>query len=331
MSLRIIEVACQNGHADTLEAAAENVGAVDIRLVERSDGTETIRVLVESANSQKMLDALQRSLIGSEDWRINIIPVEATLPKPEAKEGISDGLPGSGATREEIYTRVAAGARLDSNFLLLVILSTAVAAIGLLADELAVIIGAMVIAPLLGPNLAFALGAALGDKRLMGRALGCNLVGLALVLAICVIAGFFLSDPTASKELMGRTHVGLDGVVLAFASGVAAVLSLTAGVSATLVGVMVAVALLPPTATIGIMAGAGHFKLAFGAAMLLAVNVVCVNLSAQLVFLWKGVRPNNWYERKNAQQYSLLNALMWIVLLAALIAVIVAQALGKLT
>jgi len=94
-----------------------------------------------------------------------------------------------------------------------------------------------------------------------------------------------------SVELLARTSVGLDGVLLALASGLAAALSLTTGLSSVLVGVMVAVALLPPTATAGIMLGAGNFELATGALLLLAVNVVCVNIAAKLVFLFRGVRP----------------------------------------
>ena len=87
----------------------------------------------------------------------------------------------------------------------------------------------------------------------------------------------------ASTEILARTDVGLAGVALALVSGAAAVLSLTTGLSSTLVGVMVAVALLPPTATMGMLVGAGHMKLAGGAALLLAVNVVCVIISAKLM------------------------------------------------
>jgi hypothetical protein len=87
-------------------------------------------------------------------------------------------------------------------------------------------------------------------------------------------------DPTASAGLAPRTEVGLASIALALASGGAAVLSLTGNVPIALVGVMVAVALLPPTATLGLMVGDGHWGPAAGAALRLAVNVVCVNLAA---------------------------------------------------
>ena len=122
---------------------------------------------------------------------------------------------------------------------------------------------------------------------------------------------------------MARTDVGLDGVVLALASGAAAVLSLTSGLPSVLVGVMVAVALLPPAATMGLMLGQGHFDLMNGAGLLLAVNIVCVNLSAKLVMLVKGVRPRTWLEKRKARQSLATYIVFWVISLAILITVII--------
>jgi uncharacterized membrane protein len=121
---------------------------------------------------------------------------------------------------------------------------------------------------------------------------------------------------------MARTDVGLDSVALALASGAAAVLSLTTGLSSVLVGVMVAVALLPPTATLGLMLGAGQYHHALGAGLLLAVNIVCVNLAAKVVFLAKGIHPRTWWERKRAKRAMLLYVIIWVLSLAILIAMI---------
>ena len=78
-------------------------------------------------------------------------------------------------------------------------------------------------------------------------------------------------------------------------------------------------ALLPPTATIGIMLGGGHLSQAFGAALLLAVNIVCVNLAAKVVFLLKGVRPRTWLEKRRASQSMKLYIGFWAVSLIILI------------
>jgi uncharacterized membrane protein len=89
-----------------------------------------------------------------------------------------------------------------------------------------------------------------------------------------------------------------------------------------LVGVMVAVALLPPAVTLGYMLGTAQFQLAAGAAALLAANIVCINLSAQLVFLYKGIKPRTWIELRAAKQSTNISLAIACSLLAVLIALI---------
>lgn len=152
-------------------------------------------------------------------------------------------------------------------------LSTVVAAIGLIENNVAVVIGAMVIAPLLGPNLALSLGISLGDLALMKKAVFTSAAGVSLAFALSALMGLVLPLEEYSDELMARTDVGVSSAILALASGAAAALSLTTGLSSVLVGVMVAVALLPPAATLGIMVGQGERDLALGAGLLLMVNI----------------------------------------------------------
>lgn len=85
-----------------------------------------------------------------------------------------------------------------------------------------------------------------------------------------------------------------------------------------LVGVMVAVALLPPTAVIGMMIGQGEWQLAYGAALLLAINIVSVNLAAKLVLLFKGVKPRTWFEQQQAKQSTRSYIVIWVLSLVLL-------------
>lgn len=195
-------------------------------------------------------------------------------------------------------------------------------AIGLLNDNIAVVIGAMVIAPLLGPNLALTLGAALGDKKLMTKALKTNAAGLGLTVFLSIIVGVLFSNGNTSYELISRSTVGFDALLLAFASGAAAVLSLTTGLSTALVGVMVAVALMPPAVAMGVFIGDGTLRLAYGAGLLLASNIVCVSLAAQIVFLVKGVKPRTWYMQRKSKQSVKLTIGFWIVMLMTLMILI---------
>ncbi|NJO17126.1 MAG: DUF389 domain-containing protein [Thioploca sp.] len=85
---------------------------------------------------------------------------------------------------------------------------------------------------------------------------------------------------------------------------------------------MVAVALLPPTATLGLMIGSGEWQLAIGAGLLLAVNIVCVNLAAKIVFFLKGVKPRTWLDREKAEQSTTVFIIIWLISLAILVAII---------
>lgn len=321
--MRIIEVITDHGHVDTLRGIAAQQELVDIWVGHNDeDGRCSTRLLVRPEKQQVVMDALQSLLATSEDTRILVLPVEATLPRLEQDEIEEENLNSVTRSREELYQKIVSGAKLDSNFMYMVVMSTIVAAIGLLEDNVAVVIGAMVIAPLLGPNMALAFATTLGEGKMLWSALKSNFAGLFTALIISIAIGFIWPLNFDSHELMIRTSVGMDGVVLALVSGAAAVLSLTAGWANSLVGVMVAVAILPPTAAVGLMLGSGNYQHALGAALLLAVNIVCVNLASNLTFLFKGIKPRTWYEKKKAKQSLIIFVLFWLVALAILVVVV---------
>lgn len=326
MTLRQIEILADASAADTVRAVAETVEAVDFWAgAEDESGRRPARMLVHTARAQAAIDALQSTLGGQADWRITILRIEATLPPTDPPEDVRDA--DRLAIREEVFAEVDRGARLNRPYMLFVALSTVVAGLGLARDNVAVVIGAMVIAPLLGPNIGFALGATLGDWRLMGRALAAGVSGIALALGATAFVGYAVSFNLDTNELLARTQVGVGAAVLALASGAAAALAVTTRSSSSLVGVMVAAALLPPTCAIGLFLGAGRLGEAAGAAMLLAVNVAALNLAALAVFLWQGVRPRTWLERRSAFQSRRLALLVWSALLAGLLALILAKPL----
>ena len=287
-----------------------------------------ISVFIREGVEQVLMDNVQSALEGSNGWRISILPIEATAPKleepTEGKQAKSQQ-----ATREEIYSDVATGARLDRNFIVMVILSTIVATIGLNSDGVAAVIGAMVIAPLLGPVLGFSMGAALGDDNLLKKSTLTLAAGIGVALALSLALSFVLPINLESRELMTRAEVRLDGLALAMAAGGAAALSLTSSQASALVGVMVAAALLPPGAAVGLFAGAGEWPLALRACLLLALNVAALILSALIVFRLRRIRPRSWIEQKNANRAVLLNALLSGFVLVASVALILYLDLGN--
>ncbi len=326
--MKLVEIIADEGSADTIQAISVNCKAYDFRPGQvGADGLQAMRLLVANDQVQKVLDASQNVLGAQPSARVLVIPVEATLPLPTEEESRKEN--SAAAIREALYSEVAKNAQLNLNFVVLVVLSTIVAAIGLIESNVAVIIGAMVIAPLLGPNLALGLGTALGDLNLMRRALLVTTVGVGMAIALSVAIGLIWPFPLTSPELLARTDAGLDSVALALASGAAAALSVTSGLSSVLVGVMVAVALLPPAAALGLMLGHGQVELAVGATLLLAINLVCVNLASKLVFLVKGIRPRTWWEKEKAKRAMAAYLIVWVLTLAILLFALYVRGLDR--
>ena len=315
--MKYVEVVANAGFVDTVSAIAEQAEAKDFRTgMIGEDGLQQMRLLVTDDKLQYTLDQLQRALEAQPNEKIVVLPIQVSLPKAQNKQRRDEDL--ATATRESLYAEVEKNAHLDLSYVVLVVLSTIVAAVGLIEDNVAVIIGAMVIAPLLGPNLALGLGTALGDVSLMAESVLTTLVGLAIAILMSLAIGILWPVNEFSPELIARTEVGLDAIALALASGAAAALSLTSGLSSVLVGVMVAVALLPPAATLGIMLGYGNVNLAYGAGLLLVINIVCVNLASNVVFFLKGINPRTWAKKNDARRRRIVYVTMWVIILLLL-------------
>jgi uncharacterized hydrophobic protein (TIGR00341 family) len=295
-----------------------------------SDKAALVRVLVSADETEALLDLLDRHFSLAEGYRVVLLPVEATLPRAEPKEeaNAEEAHPArqppriGRVSREELYAKISEGAELTPVFVIMVVFAATVAAAGLLRNNVAVIIGAMVMAPLLGPNVALCLATTLGDAPLIRRSIQTNVVGLGLALVFAAVLGFIFPVDQQVPEIALRTQVSLTDVILALVSGSAGALSFTTAASSALVGVMVAVALLPPAVTAGLLFGAGHWESALRAAEILATNIVCVNLAGVATFLLQGVRPNTWWEAERARNATRAAIAVWLVLLAVLVAMI---------
>jgi len=328
VALRFIEISVP---ADLAQAVRDIVNEVDIGgpwHETLDDGRSLVRLLLEADQTGPIVDQFEKRFGSEPHFKLVILPVDAALPRQQKpEETIKAEQPvkaASALSRQELLEEVHDMSTLSRVFLATVVLSTIVAAVGLLQDSVAVIIGAMVIAPLLGPNVAMAFGTTLGDPPLIRQAFMSTLAGFLIALIIAIGLGLTLNiDPTSINEILNRTHVTLYDIVLALAAGAAGVLVLTSGTSTALVGVMVAVALLPPTVVLGLMIGSGEWALASGAALLLATNVICVNLAGVVTFLFQGVRPLTWWESDRARKSSRIAVTIWMILLAILVVVIV--------
>ena len=288
-----------------------------------------ISVLIDSGRSEGLMDHLEKSFGNLPGFRLVLIPVEAAIPRfesvTEAVTEPTDQKRTIGSTRisrEELYADIVDSTRLTHVYMAMVALSTLVAAIGLTTDNIAVIIGAMVIAPFLGPNVALALSTCLADYKLGKNGLKTLLAGVATAFALSMAIGFLFDVDPSSGEVASRTRASMSDIVLAMASGAAGVLAFTTGVSATLIGVMVAVALLPPLTVSGLLLGGGHYHHSFFAFLLFMTNIICINLSGIITFLLRGISPRTWWEAEKAKKSKRKALITWSVTLCLLIAVI---------
>lgn len=328
MALRLIQVTIPAERKRTLMNIADNYNAVDTWWTPKNeDGRRTVSIVVDRSSQQDVLDSIQNNLQDVENWRAVLLPIEASVPKeniPENEETSKQKFHWrKSLTREELYQEVSNGAQGDRLYYMMVLLSTIVAAVGLLQDNVAFVIAAMVIAPLLSPNLALTFGTSLGDKTLVYQSLKTSIGGLLAAIFPCMIVGYFAEIDYTSEQLMGRTIIDFATMIVALASGAAAVLSMTTGVSSALVGVMVSVALLPPAAAVGIFAGHGDYYYAWDSLLLLIANIVCIGLSSQAVLAIMGIRPRTFFEQKKALQSHWIQAAIMLCLLGMISAIII--------
>lgn len=328
MALRLIEMVLQEKDGSEVRELLKEHKMLEHRQVRLSDGEVLVRILLEVEQSEAVLDVLEKYYTSEEGNRVLIIPVEATLPRNEPESPATAVQPKpeektpERISREELYEDIKDAALCSRVYLAMVVFSTIVAAIGLQQNSAATIIGAMVIAPLLGPNMALALGTTLGDLSLLWRAMLTALAGIALVMVLSFIIGVLVQVDPTQTEVASRTRVVLGDVVVALASGCAGALAFTTGVSAAMVGVMVAVALLPPLVVFGLLLGGGHPALAMGALSLTLLNLICVNLAGVTTFLMKGIYPSTWWEKDRAVKATRNAIGLWLALLVTLVGMV---------
>jgi uncharacterized hydrophobic protein (TIGR00341 family) len=305
---------------------------------EPSVGTAVFKLLVPAERVESVLDPLQAAFADSAAFRIVVLPVEAALPRKEveadtpAKAAAEDETPAkvpARVSREELYEDLSGYAQVTRVHLCMVVLSTVVAAIGIARDSTAMLIGAMVIAPLLGPNMALALATTLGDAALAWRAVRTAGVGLLLAAIVAFLAGFIVEIDPASAEVVSRIEIGVGDLILALAAGIAGALAFTTAVPSTLVGVMVAVALLPPLVVFAMLLARGHLGQSLGALLVLIANVICINLAGVATFLFQGVSPRTWWEARRSKRVARVALGTWVLLLAAVAAIIVLSRLRQ--
>lgn len=201
--------------------------------------------------------------------------------------------------RDEIVENIRTASSPGFDYFFLVILSSAIATLGLINDSPAVIIGAMLVAPLMSPILGVGLGSITADANLARNSTSSLIRGaiLSIILsAFLTLSNIYLpfvpSLLEIPREVLSRTQPTANDLIIALAGGLAAAYSLAQPhLSAALPGVAIATALMPPLSTIGIGIALGRWDIAGGAALLFLTNAITIAFAATLVFFLEGFVP----------------------------------------
>jgi uncharacterized hydrophobic protein (TIGR00271 family) len=227
--------------------------------------------------------------------------------------------------RQEVIDELTPSASPGFDFFLLVVLSCSIATLGLITDSPAVIIGAMLVAPLMSPIIGIGLASITGNTTLLRNAVSALLRGALLAVALATFMTVvnnqlpFFSIQELPKEVLARTRPTPIDLVIALAGGVAAAYAMTQpNISAALPGVAIATALMPPLCTVGIGIALSRWDVAGGATLLFITNTVTIAFAAVSVFFLRGFSSNFRIKNHQVPRSLVLAALLTALLLVPL-------------
>ncbi|MFB6128838.1 MAG: TIGR00341 family protein [Halorhabdus sp.] len=328
--MRLVQVTIPAGKREAIEAALEDVD-VEYILTDETSGREYTAVAYVPLPTNAVEPVLERLREAGIDEQAYTVVVEANTVISRRFDELADRYAEEKSeeriAREELTSKAADLAPATWSYVTLTVVSAVIATAGLLLDSPAVIVGSMVIAPLIGPAMAASVGTVVDDQDLFRRGIGLQVAGLGLAVVSAAAFAFLVKnlflvppglDVTAIPAVHERLLPDFLSLVVALGAGVAGVVSLSTGVSTALVGVMIAVALIPPAATVGIGIAWGLPAVSLGSAILTLVNVLSINLAALAVLWYLGYRPTHWFREDEARASTLKRVLALVAAIAVL-------------
>jgi uncharacterized hydrophobic protein (TIGR00341 family) len=297
--MRLVQVLIPEGYRTPVLEALDEEG-IDYAVFEevsRGDFEAMVQFPVPPSGIEPVLDDLFEAGVQEDAYTI-VLPTETVVS--QRLGALIERFPGLRISREELYARAQDLAPANSTFFAFILLSTVIATTGLLLDSAATIIGAMVVAPLMGPAISASVGTVLDDQRMASRGVALQVTGLVAAILTAAVMGWLLQqtvllppglDIRTIPQVAERTSPNFLSLFLALGSGIAGAISIMRGAGSALVGVAIAVALIPPAATSGLGIAFGLTGVAIAGAVLVVVNLLAINISALILFFLAGFRP----------------------------------------
>lgn len=229
-------------------------------------------------------------------------------------------------TRREqakVYRGVYKGAQPDTDYFVMMGLAAMIATYGLLQGSTAVIIGAMLVAPLFTPILAISLAIVRGDIRLLKIAFESALKGIALAIGLAVLLTVLSPLRSVTHEITARINPNLFDLAVALVSGAAGAYAIAReDVSTALPGVAIAAALVPPLGVIGIGIAMWDVNIAGGASLLFITNLIAIAFAGAITLLLLGFRPTPGAEQKARLRFGLTTSLVMLIAIMIPLAIV---------
>jgi len=224
--------------------------------------------------------------------------------------------------RTEAYVRIRRDARPNMDFYVLIALAAGIAALGMLANSAAVVIGAMLVAPLMSPIAGTGLAMVQGDMRFLRLSSGAVLRGSIIVLIMGLLIGLNPFNDPLTDQVLARTSPTIIDLGVALLSGMAVAYAMCrSSALAALPSVAIAAALVPPLAAAGILFANGHANDGFGALLLYLTNIIAISVASAFVFVMLGFRPLPMRKaRRLARARSARAAVVLLIVIAGVLA-----------
>lgn len=300
--MRIIYVLVPEQDQSDVSALLEEKGIDYLVLREESESDAVVvQFPLPTSAVEEVLDELNTAGV-EDEYKVVTSAETVETPNFESLEDRYTEREDKDIAPAELRTRALEMGQRTLIYYTMTLLSAMVAASGLLLDAPAVVVGSMVIAPQVGSALKTSVGTVFDDREMIVSGLKSQVLGLLLAIASAAVFGWTIQwlgvGPTqlpslALDQIHQRVSPGVLSVVVAIAAGIAAAFSLATAVPTSLVGVMIAAALIPAAAAVGIGIAWSVPTIAVGAAVLLTVNTAAINLTG-ISGLWAlGYRPGD--------------------------------------
>ncbi|QLH80197.1 TIGR00341 family protein [Halosimplex pelagicum] len=328
--MRLVQITIPTGKRETVTRALDDEG-LDYIVTDETSGREYAAVAyvpLPTNAVEPVLDTLRTAGIDESTYTV-VLDAETVVSDDfeELEERYAEEENGDRIAREELVAAAKDLLLSTPAYLLMTVVSAVIATAGLLLNSPAVIVGSMVIAPLIGPAMAASVGTVVVDDELFARGVKLQAVGLAVSIASAAAFAWLVktvhlippfTDVTAIPQVRSRLYPDFLSLVVALGAGIAGAISLTAGISSAIVGVMIAVALIPPAATVGIGIAWGKPVVSLGSGVLVLVNLLSINLAALIVLRYSGYRPTNWFQLEEARGATIRRVGVLVVAIVAL-------------